>query len=218
MTARKLISLRLAPFLVGAAIIFLSCSDKGTDPENRPPRITSPSSVEAVIDELFSYTATATDPDGTTPTIGFENVPVWMDTSGATISGTPTAETPDTSFIVTVSDDFLTLTGEVAVTIVTEAPQISYSQQIQPIFNANCGGQQCHIGGSSFGLRLNNYSTLMEGGNSGVVVIPGDPQNSIIIKRLEGRIIPQMPFGRSPLPQATIQLIRDWIAEGAHNN
>lgn len=218
MTVRKLTSLRLAPFLAGAAIIFLSCSDKGTDPENRPPQITSPSSVEAVLDELFSYTATATDPDGTTPTISFENVPGWMDTSGATISGTPTAETPDTSFIVTVSDDFLTLTGEVAVTIVAESPQISYSQQIQPIFNGNCGGSQCHIVGTANGLSLSSYSLLMQGGNSGAVVIPGDPQNSIIIKRLEGRIIPQMPFGGSPLPQATIQLIRDWIAEGAHDN
>lgn len=218
MVARKLTSLRLAPFLAGAAIIFLSCADKGTDPENRPPRITSPSSVEAVIDELFSYTATATDPDGTTPTISFENVPGWMDTSGATISGTPTAETPDTSFTVTASDDFLTVMGEVAVTIVSEAPQISYSQQIQPIFIANCSGSQCHIGGSANGLRLNNYSTLMQGGNSGAVVIPGNPDNSIIIRRLEGTITPQMPFGGSPLPQATIQLIRDWITEGAHDN
>lgn len=218
MTARKLTSLRLAPFLAGAAIIFLSCSDKGTDPENRPPQITSSSSVEAVIDELFSYTATAADPDGTTPILGFENVPSWMDTSGNVISGTPTAETPDTSFIVTASDDFLSVTGEVAVTIVTEAPQISYAQQIQPIFNANCAGSSCHIGGNANGLRLNDHSTLMQGGNSGAVVIPGNPDNSIIVRRLEGSITPQMPFGRSPLPQATIQLIRDWIAEGAHDN
>ena len=218
MTVRKLTSLRLALFLTGAAIIFLSCSDKGTDPENRPPRITSLSSVEAVIDELFSYTATATDPDGTTPTIGFENVPGWMDTSGATISGTPTAETPDTSFTVVASDDFLTTTLIVSVSIVPAISLISYSAEIQPIFNNNCGGPQCHIGGSSNGLRLNSYSTLMQGGISGAVVIPGDPQNSIIIKRLEGRIMPQMPFERSPLPQATIQLIRDWITEGAHDN
>ena len=218
MTARKLTSLRLAPFLAGAAIIFLSCSDKGTDPENRPPQITSSSSVTAVIDEMFSYTATATDPDGTAPTIGFENVPGWMETSGAVISGTPTAETPDTTFIVRASDDFLSVTREVAVTIVTEAPQITYSQQIQPIFNANCSGSQCHVGGMANGLSLSSYSSLMQGGNSGAVVIPEDPQNSIIIKRLEGRIIPQMPFGGSPLPQATIQLIRDWITEGAHDN
>lgn len=133
MTARKLTSLRLALFLAGAAIIFLSCSDKGTDPENRPP-------------------------------------------------------------------------------------QISYAQQIQPIFNASCGGSQCHIGGTANGLSLSSYSSLMQGGNSGAVVIPGNPDNSIIIRRLEGDITPQMPFGRSPLPQATIQLIRDWIAEGAHDN
>lgn len=218
MTARKLISLRLALFLAGAAIIFFSCSDKGTDPENRPPQITSPSSAEAVINELFSYTATAADPDGTTPTMSFENIPSWTDTSGATISGTPTAETPDTTFIVRASDDFLSVTREVAVTIVTETPQISYAQQIQPIFTASCGGSQCHIGGTANGLSLSNYTSLMQGGNSGAVVIAGNPDNSIIVGRLEGTITPQMPFGRDPLSPSQIQLIRDWITEGAHNN
>jgi len=57
-------------------IVAMSCSDKGTDPPgNRAPSITSSASVEAVVDSLFSYTATATDPDGTTPSISIESNP-----------------------------------------------------------------------------------------------------------------------------------------------
>lgn len=218
MTARKLTSLRLAPFLAGAAIIFLSCADKGTDPENRPPRITSPSSVEAVIDELFSYTATATDPDGDELDIGFENYPDWMTVAGAVISGTPDIQMADGGFTVIASDGLFSDTLFVMVDVVLAVPPVSYSSDIQPIFNSNCAGSSCHVGGTAYGLSLSSYSSLMQGGISGEVVIPGDPQNSIIIKRLEGKIIPQMPFGGSPLPQATIQLIRDWITEGAHDN
>ena len=58
----------------------------------------------------------------------------------------------------------------------------------------------------------------MQGGNSGTVVIPGNPDNSIIIGRLEGSITPQMPLGGAPLSASDIQKIRDWITEGALDN
>ncbi len=200
-------------------MLVISCGDKGTEPDvNDAPRITSSSSVQAIIDSLFRYTATASDADGDNITIEFSNVPSWLSVAGNVISGTPTAQTPDTSFTITASDAFLADTANVAVAIVDAPPQVSYSSQIQPIFNNNCGGSQCHIGGMANGLSLQNYTSLMQGGNSGAVVLPGNPNGSILIRRLEGNIQPQMPLGRSPLPQATINLIRQWIAEGAHNN
>jgi hypothetical protein len=58
----------------------------------------------------------------------------------------------------------------------------------------------------------------MDGGNSGDVVIPGNPDGSIIVRRLEGDITPQMPFGRPPLSNSDIQKIRDWIEQGALDN
>lgn len=95
---------------------------------------------------------------------------------------------------------------------------VSHADDIQPIFNSNCAGSQCHIGGMSNDLSLVSYSTLIEGGISGPVVIAGEPDSSIIVQRLEGTIQPQMPFQLPPLPHARIQLIRDWIAQGAHDN
>ena len=58
----------------------------------------------------------------------------------------------------------------------------------------------------------------MAGGNSGAVVIPTDPDNSLLVKRVEGTIPPQMPLGGSPLTPAEIGRIRQWILEGALNN
>jgi hypothetical protein len=219
MASSRLKHLRL---IIPAGVLLLvavSCDDKGTDPPiNNAPRITSGSSVQAVIDELFSYTATATDSDGDPVTIEISNIPSWTELSGNTVSGTPNAQTPDTSFTVVASDGSLADTATVTVLVVESIPTISYSTQIQPIFNSNCGGSQCHIGGTASGLSLANYSSLMQGGNSGAVVLPGNPDGSIIVRRLEGDIQPQMPFQRQPLPPAQIQLIRDWIAEGAHDN
>ncbi len=212
---------RLSPLeymLALAAVISvgLSCADNGIAPENRPPAITSSVAVEALTDSLFSYTVHASDPDGDALTIEIVDIPSWTSVSGTVISGTPTAQTPDTSFMAIASDGFLSDTAMVSVSIVTQISPVSYSGDIQPIFNSNCSG--CHVGGNQGGLTLNSYTSLMQGGNSGAVVVAGDPDNSRIIQRLEGTVTPRMPFQQPPLLPGDIQLIRDWISQGAHDN
>jgi hypothetical protein len=202
-----------------SAILF-TCSDKGTEPPgNQAPSISSSSSVQAVIDQQFSYTATASDPDGTTPTVTIDNNPSWTSVNSRTITGTPTQGTPDTTFRVIASDGELADTLIVTIDVVTSQPLISYAAEIQPIFNNNCAGAQCHIPGPANGLSLNNYAQLMQGGNSGAVVLPGNPDGSIIVRRLEGTITPRMPLNGPPyLSASEIQLIRDWIEQGALEN
>ena len=93
---------------------------------------------------------------------------------------------------------------------------ISYSANIQPIFNSNC--TDCH--GDSGGLSLSSYSGLMAGGNHGNVVISGAGAGSIIVQKL-GSFPPfgdQMPKGGSALSTAKIELITAWIDAGAENN
>jgi len=208
-----------ALFLSLIVSIIFSCSDKSSDPPgNSTPSITSSASVQAVIDQLFSYTATATDPDGTTPTITIDNNPGWTGVNGSTITGTPSANTPDTSFRIIASDGVLADTAVVSVDVVTGLTPVSYSDEIQPIFNSSCGPSSCHIGGNSGGLTLGSYPDLMDGGNSGDVVVPGNPANSIIIRRIEGSTAPRMPLDRQPLSNSDIQKIRDWIEQGALDN
>lgn len=92
---------------------------------------------------------------------------------------------------------------------------VSYSADIQPIFNSRCVG--CHVGAIQGGLRLDNYSFLLLGGNSGPVVVPFEPDSSILVQRIEG-ILPRMPLVGDPLTQEQIDLIRQWIVEGAEDN
>ena len=52
-------------------------------------------------------------------------------------------------------------------------------------------------------------------------VIPGDPQNSYLVKKLEGRDINgvRMPRGNGPfLTEGQMLVIRRWIEQGAPNN
>ncbi|RPH54030.1 MAG: hypothetical protein EHM84_02670 [Lysobacterales bacterium] len=83
----------------------------------------------------------------------------------------------------------------------------------------------CHAGASApLGLSLdagNSYKNLVGIPRVEVPALqrvrPGDPDNSYIIQKLEGRaaVGGQMPLGGPPLSQATIQVIRQWITEGA---
>ena len=94
--------------------------------------------------------------------------------------------------------------------------QVSYTNQIQPIFNANC--TSCHVGGGAATLDLTSYSGVMSGGVSGLSIISGDNENSLLYIRI---ILPEGEAGsmppNDPLSQEEINLIGDWINEGANN-
>lgn len=83
--------------------ISVACQDP-VDPGNRPPRITSPASVQAQAGELFTYVAEADDPDGDPINFSFQGMPTWLIVGGATVSGTPAAAADSTSFTVFAND------------------------------------------------------------------------------------------------------------------
>ena len=92
---------------------------------------------------------------------------------------------------------------------------ISYSSTIQPIFTNKC--TNCH--GTSGGLTLTSYSGLMNGGNSGDVVISENGSESRLIQKLRGTASgSQMPKGENPLDATIINIIKTWIDEGALDN
>ena len=88
---------------------------------------------------------------------------------------------------------------------------LSYSTNIQPIFDANC--KLCH--GTAGGLNLTSYSKLMEGGNSGSVVIAGHGMESLIIKKMRDEDDPPMPNGNCCIDATLINNIESWIDQGA---
>ena len=86
--------------------------------------------------------------------------------------------------------------------------QVDYDSQIQPIFNSKC--IQCH--GSSAGLNLSSYANIMQGSMNGDVIIPYDHAASELWKRVNSG---QMPPGNNDLTNAQVNLIAQWIDEGA---
>lgn len=103
---------------------------------------------------------------------------------------------------------------------------VSFARDIQPIFDSRC--KSCHypngvapIGLQVTGLNLSTYQTVISGAIMGPVVIADEPCSSVLYLK----VTPGPPFGsRMPLngppflPDGDIQLIHDWIAEGALAN
>jgi len=101
----------------------------------------------------------------------------------------------------------------------------NFSEIQANVFTPTCAVSGCHTGaGAPQGLRLDeatSYALLVNVASTqnGTLmrVNPGDPDNSYLIQKLEGNtsVGGQMPLGRTPLTQATIDVIRQWITDGA---
>lgn len=67
------------------------------------------------------------------------------------------------------------------------------------------------------GLRLDSAEGLARGGNSGPVVLPGKPLESLLVRAIAGkdaeRTMPPKP--RQPLSGKEIQIVTQWVADGA---
>jgi methionine-rich copper-binding protein CopC len=100
-------------------------------------------------------------------------------------------------------------------------------QSIQDnVFTPICS--KCHIGGGApEGLQLDaahSYNLLVGVPSAEQPAVlrvkPGDPDNSYMVRKIEnapGITGQQMPLMEMPLPQATIDAIRQWITNGAPN-
>jgi len=94
------------------------------------------------------------------------------------------------------------------------------------VFNPSC--IVCHAGATApQGLRLdaaNSFTNLVgvasRQSSSILRVAPGDPDLSYLIQKLEDTASDgeQMPLGGPPIPQSTIDFVRQWIADGALPN
>ena len=93
--------------------------------------------------------------------------------------------------------------------------QTDYNSDIQPIFNNKC--ISCHIDGGTYfgGLDLSSYSEVMEGGTSGNTIIPFDHENSLLWQYVNSGYMPAYGSGIDPLTTDEIDLITQWIDEGA---
>jgi uncharacterized membrane protein len=95
---------------------------------------------------------------------------------------------------------------------------LDYARDIEPIFQANC--VKCHNDAKhKGGYRLDAKDRVFAAGESGnVPIVPGKADESRIVKMLEGKgefADSIMPPKGDPLTYQQIQLIRQWIDDGA---
>lgn len=99
---------------------------------------------------------------------------------------------------------FDTATPEIAP---TPSGPLTY-ESLSSVLQTRCGA--CHGGSAMKGLNVLTYASLMQGGESGAVIIPGDPENSLLFKIQSGL---SKHFGQFT-PDELVQ-IKQWIQEGA---
>ncbi len=94
--------------------------------------------------------------------------------------------------------------------------KIDFSSQIKPILNKRC--ISCHggvkqNGGFSVLFRKEALDTTKSGKYA---IVPGDPGHSEMIHRITSRDPEyRMPYKEEPLPKSEIEVLTEWIKEGA---
>ena len=91
---------------------------------------------------------------------------------------------------------------------------VSFSKDIVPILDNKC--VNCH-GADRIeeGLKLETYNDVFAGSKNGAVVVPGDASNSLLAELVANH---KMPKRGAKLTDPQVQLIMDWINQGALNN
>jgi hypothetical protein len=201
-------------------IVIYSCKDIGTDLPPLSGLSASSTNVSVVKGASKQITITG----GKSPYFikrqpNVAKAAVSLSSSILTISG---IDTGSTNTVVSDSEAPIADSLEILISILGTLPLVSFSNQIQPIFNRQCTG--CH--GGSGGLTLTagaSYNNLVNINAQSSCpslkrVLPNDAANSVLYKKVSGTTCgSRMPTG-SALSTSDITLVRDWINQGANNN
>ncbi|MFC6647184.1 DUF1553 domain-containing protein [Granulicella cerasi] len=97
-----------------------------------------------------------------------------------------------------------------------QGPEL-FQQKVQPVLQEHC--YDCHSAAtrSAGGLRVDDRAALLAGGKSGAAIVPGKPDESLLLQRLlttDTKL--RMPKGEDdPLPEYSIAALREWVLQGA---
>jgi cytochrome c len=93
-----------------------------------------------------------------------------------------------------------------------------YTQKVRPILMKNCG--KCHFNmNHKGGLAMDTKALIMKGGRDGVVIVPGNPDKSVLLKLMKHQGPPASPKPMPPkapkMSDADIAVVEQWIKAGA---
>jgi hypothetical protein len=88
-----------------------------------------------------------------------------------------------------------------------------FESKVRPLLVNRC--QSCHGGGKAKGgLRLDSRATALTGGDTGPAIVPGKPDESLIVEAVKYGDDLRMP-PKSKLPAEEIAVLTRWVEQGA---
>src|SRR5262245_53871770 len=92
------------------------------------------------------------------------------------------------------------------------ARALSFEDDVVPLLEARCF--KCHGAETrKAGLDLRRRFSLIKGGDSGAAIVPGKPDDSLLVEMISKKEMP--PKEEDPLDARQIDLLRRWVAAGA---
>lgn len=134
--------------------------------------------------------------DPATPTQAFTDIPAPTDTAIPTSTTAPM----NTAIPATQASN--------------QGATVSFANDIQPLLKNRCGN--CHGGNKTEeGLDLLSYEAIIKGSDNGPVVNVGAADDSLLVEMV---VTLEMPKRGPKLTPPQVQLLIDWVNQGALNN
>ena len=90
-----------------------------------------------------------------------------------------------------------------------------YSTRVSDILQKNC--LACHDETAKGGLRLDSYAAIRKGGDDGAIIVPGDPDASMLIQAVRRSGDLKMP-PKHPLEAVDVADLEAWVKAGARGD
>ena len=89
-----------------------------------------------------------------------------------------------------------------------------FEAKVRPLLVRHC--YECHTDKAEGDLRLDSREAMLRGGEGGPVIVPGDPDKSLLIQAVKHTPgVARMPRGESVLRPDEIEVLVEWIRSGA---
>jgi hypothetical protein len=99
-----------------------------------------------------------------------------------------------------------------------EDPSVHFRRRVEPLLRERCFSCHSHSAGQmENGLALDWKSGWVTGGQRGPAVVPGNPDESLLIRAVQ-HLDPQLKMPEEKLADADIQVLIEWVRQGAFDD
>ncbi len=89
-----------------------------------------------------------------------------------------------------------------------------FEAKVRPLLVRHC--YECHTDQAEGDLRLDSREAMLRGGEGGPVIVPGDPDKSLLVQAVKHTPgVVRMPRGESMLRPDEIEVLVEWVRTGA---